>query len=80
MSSRTQETIASRAHRRRAPRSRGYRIRVWYQGRPVGRDLPTLWAVEPAIPPEWETLKEDPRVTRALLIRSGRRFASFTRS
>ena len=80
MSIHTKETIESRAHRRHAPRERGYRIRVWYQGRPVGRDLPTLWAVEPAIPAEWEALQKDPRVTRAILIRSGKRFASFTRS
>lgn len=64
---------------KRAPRVRGYRIRAWYQGQYVGSDTPTLWIAEPSLPPEWETTKNNPNVTRAILFRSGKKYDQFNR-
>jgi hypothetical protein len=61
-------------------RLRGYRIRIWYLGQHGSSpDRPVLWAPEPHLPPEWEATKNNPNVAKAVLIRSGKPFAQFTR-
>ena len=60
-------------------RVRGYRIRTQYEGRYAGCDGPTLWAPEPLIPAQWAAVKRDPRVVRAILFRSGKKFDTYTR-
>ncbi len=62
---------------KKPPRARGYRIRVSYPGRPPV-DLPLLWRTEPPVH-EWERIKQDSRVVRAVMYRSGRPFQQFCR-
>ena len=67
--------------RKRSTRLRGYRIRIWYQGQYASDpNSPFLWAPEPHLPPEWEAIKNNPNVVKAILIRSGKPFEQFTRS
>ena len=63
--------------RRKAPRVRGYRIFI-YRERGSSCSLPTIFAS--GIPAQWEAIKQDATVTRARLVRSGRKFAEFTRA
>lgn len=73
------ETLHQR-RRKKATRVRGYHMRVWYQGEYTSeRPGPVLWAAEPHLPPEWEAIKNNPKVVKAILIRSGRPFEQFTR-
>jgi hypothetical protein len=65
----------------RLPRLRGFRIRSQMEGQDwMGNETRTLWVAEPALPDEWEQTKKNPRIIRALLIRSGRRYATYERS
>jgi hypothetical protein len=67
--------------RKKSTRLRGFRIRVWYQGQYASdRNSPFLWAPEPHLPPEWEAIKNNPNVAKAILIRSGKPLEQFTRS
>jgi hypothetical protein len=66
--------------RKKPTRLRGYRIRIWYQGQLTSDpNRPVLWAPEPHLPPEWEATRNNPNVAKAVLIRSGKPFAQFTR-
>jgi hypothetical protein len=66
--------------RRKPTRLRGYRIWVWYQGQYASDPhRPVLWAAEPHLPAEWEATKNNPNVAKAVLFRSGKPFAQFTR-
>jgi hypothetical protein len=62
------------------PRLRGYRIRSQMEGQDWMRnETQTLWVVEPTLPNEWEKIKSDPRTIKAVLLRSGKRFATYER-
>lgn len=60
-------------------RVRGYRIRV-YMDEWKSATLGVFWLREPHLPPEWSAITRDPRVKRAVLIRSGKKFATYERS
>ena len=60
-------------------RVRGYRIRV-YMDEWKSKTLGVFWQREPHLPPEWSAIMRDPRVKRAVLIRSGKKFATYERS
>lgn len=62
-----------------SPRVRGYRIRV-YMDEWKSATLGVFWHREPHLPPEWSAVMRDPRVKRAVLIRSGKKFATYERS
>jgi hypothetical protein len=67
--------------RKKSTRIRGYRIRIWYQGQYASdAKSPFLWVPEPHLPPEWEAIKNNPHVVKAILIRSGKPFEQFIRS
>ena len=59
-------------------RVRGYRIRV-YMDEWKSKTLGVFWIREPHVPPEWNAIMRDPRVKRAVLIRSGKKFAIYER-
>ncbi len=62
----------------RAPgiRVRGYRIKVTYLGQaPIVTK--TIWSAD--TPCEWDAVKRDAQVISAVLIRSGRTFATYQR-
>lgn len=62
------------------PRQRGYRIRSQVEGQDwMQTQSETIWAIDPQLPQEWEATKRDPGVVKALLIRSGKKFASYQR-
>ena len=63
--------------RRQGTRVRGYKIKFYRgQGKP-STSLPLIWA--PSTPAQWEEIKQDETVTMAVMVRSGRKFAEFTR-
>lgn len=73
--------ILHQQRRKKPPRMRGYRIRIWYQGQHASdTNSPFLWAPEPYLPAAWEATKNNPNVAKAVLIRSGKPFEQFIRS
>lgn len=67
------------SERYNTPRVRGYRIRA-YVDEWHSTTYGMYWQREPHLPPEWEAIQRDPRVVRAILIRSGKKFATYQRS
>jgi hypothetical protein len=61
-------------------RVRGYEIRSEREGQGWMKTKQFIWHPEPHLPPEWEATKRDPHVREAILIRSGRRYATYRRS
>lgn len=59
--------------RRKAPRVRGWRIRVYLPGKP-SQNFPIIWALD--VPKQWEDVKQNTSITAATLYRSGRKFDS----
>ena len=75
---RNQTKQSKRSERDSSPRVRGYRIRV-YMDEWKSATLGIFWLREPHLPSEWEAIQQDPRVVRAILIRSGKKFATYER-
>lgn len=60
--------------------ARGYCIRVQREGDYwLGRNIRVGWYRVPLLPPAWEEIQRDPQVIQAVLIRSGKKFATYHR-